>query len=80
MRKYNNDRQRKYIEQRAIKEAKFIKETGSSTRQTAEYFGEVTWFTVHRDMTKVLPEVNSTLANEIYKIFRINQPRKECIS
>jgi hypothetical protein len=80
MKNYNNSRQRKFIEQRAIKEAEFIISTGSTVRETAKHFGEVTWFIVHRDMTKILPEVNSTLAQEVYKIFRINQPRKELAS
>lgn len=73
------DKQRKYMEQRAIKEAEHIINTGSTVRETAQHFGEVTWFTVHRDMTRILPEVNSTLASEVYKVFRVNQPRKECV-
>ena len=71
-------------EQRILEEAKYIINTGSSLREAAKVttkdgtksrFG-VTYFTIHRDMTIKLRELDLNLYNQVREVFRKNKSRK----
>lgn len=61
----------RYIEQRVLDEANYIVENNATIRQAANMFG-VSKSAVHRDMVKVLPELNATLHIETLQVLNHN--------
>lgn len=65
--------------QRIIEIALYVKETGASTRQTAEYFTKhkypISNATVHDYLKNRLPQLNPILAKEIASILNTNTPK-----
>ena len=64
-----------YIEERAVKTAEYIIESGATVRQTAKKFG-VSKSTVHKDVTTRLVQINPALAEEARKILEINKKER----
>lgn len=60
-----------YREERAITIAHYIVETGETNREVAKKFG-LGKSTIHREMTKILPYINSTLAEQVQEVFKAN--------
>lgn len=68
-------RTEQYIENRIIDEANYIVREFSTVRETAKCFG-VSKSTIHKDVTKRLPEINSGLAEEVAIIMELNAEEK----
>jgi putative DeoR family transcriptional regulator (stage III sporulation protein D) len=64
-----------YIEERAVKTAEYIIESGATVRQTAKKFG-VSKSTVHKDVTTRLVQINPALADEARKVLEINKKER----
>ena len=59
------------IEYRAKEEAKYIIESGATIRKTAEAFG-VSKTTVHKDITRVLKQLDYELYKKVNKVINKN--------
>ena len=59
------------IEYRAKEEAKYIIESGATIRKTAEAFG-VAKTTVHKDITRVLKQLDYEMYKEVNKVINKN--------
>ena len=59
------------LEERVIKEARYVIETGATVRTTAKMF-HVGKSTVHKDMTERLKEIDADLYNQVKKVLEIN--------
>lgn len=66
---------RKTMEERAVKLGEYISEHRSTVRDTAAVFG-VSKSTVHKDITTILPEINSGLYKEVREILDINKEER----
>ena len=64
-----------YIEERAVKIASYIIETGATVRQAAKKFG-ISKSTVHKDVTERLLQINPSLAHEARKILDVNKQER----
>ena len=64
-----------YIEERAVETAKYIVETQSTVRQTAQKFG-ISKSTVHKDVTERLVQINPVLAQEARKVLDVNKSER----
>lgn len=64
-----------YIEERAVKIAKYIIDNNATVRQTAKQFG-ISKSTVHKDVTERLSQVNPTLAREARKVLDVNKSER----
>lgn len=64
-----------YIEERAIKMAEYIVESGATVRQTAKEFG-ISKSTVHKDITDRLLHINPSLAAEARKVLDVNKKER----
>lgn len=64
-----------YIEERAVETAKYIVETQSTVRQTAQKFG-ISKSTVHKDVTERLVKINPVLAQEARKVLDVNKSER----
>ena len=58
-------------EERALKMAEYIAESGATVRRCAQIFG-VSKSTVHKDVTERLEQVNPSLAAEARKVIDVN--------
>jgi putative DeoR family transcriptional regulator (stage III sporulation protein D) len=63
------------IEQRVKKIASYITSTEATVRQAAKVFG-VSKSTVHRDMTKLLPDIDIILFQRVKKILDKNKEER----
>ena len=63
------------IEQRACELAVYIIETGATVRTTARKFG-ISKSTVHKDISKKLPQYNLTLYHQVRKILDENKAQR----
>ena len=61
-----------YIEERALKVAKYIISEKSTVRQAATVFG-VSKSTVHKDVTERLPKINPLIAGMVKQILEKNK-------
>lgn len=59
------------IQERTLKEARYIAETGATVRATAEKFSS-SKSTVHKDVTERLYSIDGTLYEEVKKALKIN--------
>ena len=59
------------LEERVIKEARFIINTGATVRRTAKEF-HVGKSTVHKDMTERLKNIDKELHLQVKKVLRFN--------
>lgn len=64
-----------YIEQRVLDVAKYIIESKSTIRKTAQIFG-VSKSTIHKDMTERLPKINPEIANEARVVLELNKAER----
>lgn len=60
-----------YLDQRAIEEASYIIDNLATIRDAAKKFG-VCKSLIHRDITKRLPKINQTLANDVRIVLDLN--------
>lgn len=60
-----------HITERVIEVAHHTIKTGATVRDSAKVFG-VSKSTIHKDLTKRLPQINSNLAMSVNKILKIN--------
>lgn len=67
-----------YIERRAMKVAQHIVNNDETVRATAEYFG-FKHAMVHRDIRKVLPEVDGDLADKVDEVMERHIRNRACI-
>lgn len=63
------------IEERACELAVYIIETGATVRAAAGHFG-ISKSTVHKDITKCLPDINPQLYREVRKILDFNKKER----
>ena len=63
------------IEQRACELAVYIIETGATVRATAQRFG-ISKSTVHKDLSKRLPQYNRRLYNQVRCILDTNKAQR----
>ncbi|MBR1983271.1 MAG: sporulation transcriptional regulator SpoIIID [Clostridia bacterium] len=59
------------LEERVIKEARYVIETGATVRTTAKEF-HVGKSTVHKDMTERLKSLDSELYKQVKKVLKTN--------
>lgn len=59
------------IEERILKEARYVAQTGATVRATAEVFG-VSKSTVHKDVSERLKKIDVSLYKTVKKILKIN--------
>lgn len=59
------------LEERVIKEARYVIETGATVRTTAKEF-HVGKSTVHKDMTERLKNIDKILYEQVKKVLKIN--------
>ncbi|MBE6081807.1 MULTISPECIES: sporulation transcriptional regulator SpoIIID [Tissierellales] len=64
-----------YIEERALKVAKYIISEKSTVRQAATVFG-VSKSTVHKDVTERLPKINPLIAGMVKQILEKNKSER----
>lgn len=64
-----------YIEERVIKCAEYIVETGCTVRACSAHFS-VSKSTVHKDVTDRLMQVNPGLAKEARKVLDVNKSER----
>ena len=64
-----------YIEERAIKCAEYIVETGCTVRACSARFG-ISKSTVHKDVAERLTQINPNLATEARKVLDINKSER----
>ena len=64
-----------YIEERAVKIASYIIETGATVRQAAKKFG-ISKSTVHKDCSERVAEINPGLAAEVRRILDVNKAER----
>lgn len=64
-----------YIEERVLDVAKYIIESKSTIRKTAQIFG-VSKSTIHKDMTERLPKINSEIADEARIVLELNKAER----
>ena len=62
-------------EERALKMAEYIAESGATVRRCAQIFG-VSKSTVHKDVTERLEQVNPSLAAEARKVIDVNKSER----
>ena len=60
-----------YIEERAIKCAEYIVETGATVRACSAHFS-ISKSTVHKDVTERLKSIDLELYNRVKKVLEIN--------
>ena len=60
-----------YIEERAIKCAEYIVETGCTVRECSAHFA-VSKSTVHKDVTERLPYIDADLYEKVRKVLELN--------
>ena len=63
------------IAQRACELAVYIIETGATVRTTARKFG-ISKSTVHKDLSKKLPQCNLSLYNQVRKVLDENKAQR----
>ena len=63
------------LEERAVRLGEYIIEHQSTVRDTAAVFG-VSKSTVHKDLTAVLPKMNTALYKEVRAILDINKEER----
>ena len=63
------------IEERAVKLAQYIIDTGDTVRGAAKKFG-VSKSTVHKDVSERLIHINNTLAQDVRKILDENKAER----
>lgn len=63
------------LEERAVKLGEYVTEHKSTVRETAAVFG-VSKSTVHKDLTTVLPRLNSGLYREVRVILDLNKEER----
>ena len=68
-------RTQQYIENRIISEAEYIVNNITTVRDTAKKFG-VSKSTIHKDITKRLPDINRGLAEEVAIVMELNSEIK----
>jgi putative DeoR family transcriptional regulator (stage III sporulation protein D) len=68
-------RTQQYIENRIISEAEYIINNISTVRDTAKKFG-VSKSTIHKDITKRLPDIKRGLAEEVAIVMELNSEEK----
>jgi putative DeoR family transcriptional regulator (stage III sporulation protein D) len=66
---------KQYLESRVIDEAQYIVDTLSTIRKTAKIFG-VSKSTIHKDITKILPDVSSSLYKDVKLVMEFNWNEK----
>ncbi|APM39238.1 sporulation transcriptional regulator SpoIIID [Clostridium kluyveri] len=66
MKNYNN------IENRVIEVSKYIMASRATIRNTAKVFG-TSKSTIHRDMTKILPQLNPQIAEQVKNVLAYNK-------
>ncbi len=64
-----------HIKRRALDIGKYIIESSSTVRQTAEVFG-VSKSTVHKDVTERLPHINRQLSSQVKHILESNKAER----
>ncbi|WP_142413228.1 sporulation transcriptional regulator SpoIIID [Hathewaya massiliensis] len=64
-----------YIEERVLDVAKYIIESKSTIRKTAQIFG-VSKSTIHKDMTERLPKINPEIADEARIVLELNKAER----
>lgn len=64
-----------YIEERVLDVAKYIIESKSTIRKTAQIFG-VSKSTIHKDMTERLPKINPEIAEEARIVLELNKAER----
>ena len=66
---------KEYIEERAVKMAEYIVETGSTVRKAAKTFG-ISKSTVHKDVTERLMAIDPVLAAKARRILDVNKSER----
>ena len=66
---------REYLEERPIRLGEYIIEHQSTVRDTAAVFG-ISKSTVHKDVTAVLPKLNSGLYSEVRAVLDTNKEER----
>lgn len=64
-----------YIQERVIKIAEYILETGATVR-TAAVMHKISKSTVHKDMSERLPQVNKEMFSQVRKVLNINKQER----
>lgn len=64
-----------YIEERVLKIANYIIDTGDTVRKTAKVF-KVSKSTVHKDITERLPTINPTLYEKAKSVLDTNKAER----
>ena len=64
-----------YIEERVLELAHYIVETGATVRSTAARY-RVSKYTVHKDITERLQEINPGLAAEVKQVLDNNKAER----
>ncbi len=62
-------------ESRSVDLGNYIVNTGATVRSAAKKFG-ISKSTVHKDVTKRLPQINKSLYIEVEKILKINKQER----
>lgn len=60
------------IEERCIAVGQYIADTGATVRQAAQHFG-ISKSSVHKEMKLRLPQLNKTLAAQVYAVLSYNK-------
>lgn len=60
------------IEERCIAVGQYIADTGATVRQAAQHFG-ISKSSVHKEMKQRLPQLNKTLAAQVYAVLSYNK-------
>ena len=66
---------KEYMEQRAVKLAEYIIETGDTVRGASKVFA-VSKSTIHKDITERLKEVDTALAKEVKTVLEKNKSER----
>ena len=64
-----------FQEDRCVRLAKFVIDTGSTVRAAAKHFG-ISKSTVHKDLTTKLKRVNKNLYENVAKVLEINKSER----
>lgn len=62
-------------DERTVEVAKYISSTGTTVRDAAKYFG-ISKSTIHKDMTSRLPDIDTSLYEDVRKILDVNKAER----
>ncbi len=63
------------VEDRALILGRYIAENNATVRQAAKVFG-ISKSTVHKDITVILPKINSGLASQVRQVLSVNKAER----